>query len=286
MNEAKKLLALAVKREIERRIGDNAKVFIEVETKNNGVETIGVAIRKGSQKVVPVIWIDEQLEDVKNSFAGIGDVAEYVITASESDAVHNFPDTEKLLDKSFVLANIEYRLVNYDKNAQSFFEEKIPHKKVLDLAVTYRIALGENFSALVNEQIMRAAGIEFEELDKAAMKNTATKGFVLENVAELLDFPDHIPMYTLTNKSYMFGAVALLYTDQYKALANLFDADLYVIPSSVHEVLILPAIENPASIKQLIRNVNGSKVSEEDFLSNELYVYRKEKGALERVVTW
>ncbi|MBR6395409.1 MAG: hypothetical protein IKS09_00405, partial [Lachnospiraceae bacterium] len=59
----------------------------------------------------------------------------------------------------------------------------------------------------------------------------------------------------------------------------------YLIPSSVHEILIVPENCNvlPCTVRDMIKEVNENCVDPEDFLSDTLYMYEKESGNIKIV---
>ena len=79
----------------------------------------------------------------------------------------------------------------------------------------------------------------------------------------------------LSNTTGIYGASCLLYGGILDSLCQRMDSDLLVLPSSIHEVLILPALSDIDCIglKKIIRQINREELSREDFLSDELYFY-------------
>ena len=82
-------------------------------------------------------------------------------------------------------------------------------------------------------------------------------------------------LYALTNEQGALGAAVMLYPDLMKQIAERIKTPFYIIPSSVHEVLILPKKEGMAlsAVKDIVRTVNRSTVEPEDFLSDNVYCY-------------
>lgn len=82
-------------------------------------------------------------------------------------------------------------------------------------------------------------------------------------------------LYALTNEQGAMGAAVMLYPDLMKQIAERIKTPFYIIPSSVHEVLILPKKEGMAlsEVKDIVRTVNRSTVEPEDFLSDNVYCY-------------
>lgn len=98
-----------------------------------------------------------------------------------------------------------------------------------------------------------------------------------------IDEKEQIPMYILTNFNGINGASAILYTDILKEFAMSQDSDFYILPSSIHEVILIPYSEDFSmeSLREMVRNVNETQVPEEEILSNQVYIYRRSTNTIE-----
>ena len=94
-----------------------------------------------------------------------------------------------------------------------------------------------------------------------------------------------IPMYVLSCIDARFGASALLYPRVIPTVADRLGDDIYIIPSSVHELLVLRAgdVEDPQGLIEIIREVNRTEVSPGEILSDSLYVYGRGGGGFTRM---
>ena len=102
------------------------------------------------------------------------------------------------------------------------------------------------------------------------------------------------PMYVLTNQSKLDGAGALARDGVLDKIGDLMDSNFYVLPSSIHEVLIVPDNGNMQTkeLENMVKEVNASQVAPEDLLSDKVQYYdrtaktlgrKQEKGLLERL---
>ena len=91
-----------------------------------------------------------------------------------------------------------------------------------------------------------------------------------------------MPMYVVSNKKNLFGASAILYSDYLEEWAEELECDLYVIPSSVHELLVMPAAHaySGEEITEMIREINRTQVAREEILSDHVYIYRRNEGRI------
>lgn len=99
---------------------------------------------------------------------------------------------------------------------------------------------------------------------------------------------DPVSSYVLTNQSGQYGATMILYPDILKTIREKLGDDFYVLPSSIHELLIKPKTAEEFSLKELermVREVNQEVVSEYNFLSDHIYEYRAQEDVLRRART-
>ena len=91
-------------------------------------------------------------------------------------------------------------------------------------------------------------------------------------------------MQVLTNQSKLFGAVSILYPDVLQNIAERLHRNLYVLPSSVHEVILLPEREGEKgteeSLAEIVKDVNSTVVDTEDILADSVYYYDRARKSL------
>lgn len=139
-------------------------------------------------------------------------------------------------------------------------------------------------------------GIDEEELFRVAEENTpricpATEKSMLELMKELMikvpeeEERESPEMYILSNEAKIWGAVAMLYPQRLEWIAEKLRANLYILPSSVHETLVVPARGNtePNELVAMVREVNTSVVLADEILSDNVYFYDKELKELKAV---
>ncbi len=85
----------------------------------------------------------------------------------------------------------------------------------------------------------------------------------------MLEISDSVPMYVLTNKQKVNGASCMLYPDLICQFSDRIGKNLFIIPSSVHELLLLPADhkDEASEIRCMIREINDTQVRVEEILS-------------------
>ncbi len=90
-------------------------------------------------------------------------------------------------------------------------------------------------------------------------------------------------IYVLSNTSGINGAAVLLYENLLKNFSDLRQTDFYILPSSIHEVLLIPCSSGffEEELKEMVCEVNRTQVPEEDILSNEVYIYHRDGNYFE-----
>ena len=89
-------------------------------------------------------------------------------------------------------------------------------------------------------------------------------------------------MYVLSNEIGVNGASVLLYSKKISELSDLYERNIYIIPSSIHEVILMPEYDGleAADLRSLVNDVNKSCVAKEDRLSDEVYIYDRDSGTI------
>lgn len=96
------------------------------------------------------------------------------------------------------------------------------------------------------------------------------------------DARSQIAMYVLTNKQRINGAVCMLYEDVIKEFSKKMGKDIYILPSSVHEVILVPADEfiNENELSDMVSEVNREELDKIDVLSEHVYYYNAKRDKI------
>ena len=101
-----------------------------------------------------------------------------------------------------------------------------------------------------------------------------------ELLEEPFDESEEDCMYVLTNPIRTFGAACILYEGVLEDIGNQLNENFYILPSSIHEVIIVPESKSPnrVELEEMIHEINETQVAVEEVLSDKAYYYsRKEK---------
>lgn len=281
---------------VKEKAGTGCDIGFRETRKNNGVALQGIAIREHGGTVSTVIYIDDLLDRIEKCSISVPDAAEEVVSIfNEDQNREELADSVKSLNKEMILEKAVYQLIGKERNADMLTD--VPHRDMLDLAAVYRVVVGETndgtASFLMTNSLCRTYGISKEELERAARRNTETGGFkavaLSAVVAEITGAPEGnldagFPlMYIYANAAGSNGAAVMLYWNCLDKLAHELKGDLYILPSSVHEVIAVPAAEigDPAGLKDIVREVNaGGTIEDDEILSDNVYLYSLKKGGL------
>lgn len=282
----------AVERKVKEEVKDSVSVCVYTAEKNNGTVRKGITLSREGINISPIIYLEEYFERFKR-----GSSLEYItaeILRLYQEVCFYKPWKEKNLeDYEEIKDRIVYRLINREANEKML--KDVPFVPYLDLAIVFYVLLevnrfGTATMAICNEHL-KIWKISEKELFRQAEKNTSvllrdefqTMSAVIEELTsqEILSEEEDV-MYVLSNQIRSYGASAILYQGRLEAIGMYLKSNYYVLPSSVHEVIVIP--ENEAmgiqSLSAIVQEINQTQVQEEEVLSNHAYYYDRKKKVL------
>ena len=283
----------------------DAEITLQEVEKNNGLKLTGITIPNGDQRIVPRVYLDSfYLEYVigKDVDSCVGDVVDMYIEAQDKAefikmGVPDIFDYEKMKEK------LQVRICDQEWN-----EERLTDKVVTehgDFAAYYAINLKENEEGVgsipVTISMMNEWGVSVEQIQADAMTADRKRGATLMDMNEIIksmifgEEPENLlnekmdmeamenPMFCLTNKAKMNGASLLLQEDIRKQIGECLGSDYFVIPSSIHEVLILPdnGIFQVPELNAMVQEVNETQVERQEQLSDKVQFCDKKTAVME-----
>ena len=288
-----KAFAETVQKALELYYGDGVRVVVNDVTKNNNVTLTGLTIIKNGCNMSPTIYLEPYYADYKSGTTMTEICREIMDIYEEHKVSCNF-DTTLVTDFNKVRSNVYFKIINAEKNRELL--KTIPHKMLLDLAVVFYIEVFQdkngNGTVMVKNQFLDMwDGIDTDTLYRLALSNTQKKyrGRVCNMVTAMSEILDEefanqffelmldgdAPMYVATNIQKWLGAGVVLYDNLLRTFAEHIGGDFYILPSSTHEVLFVPAYVgfDVEDLKQMVQEVNATEVSEQEFFSNNVYYY-------------
>lgn len=194
-------------------------------------------------------------------------------------------DWNKIINKEYILNNVRIKLFNKEFNEEIL--DKIIYFDYFDLiGACCVVDEKREASFLVTYNILDTYNITIKEIVVSANSNTESLKYDFMNIAEILGefglYGIDSPMTVVTNESKLFGAAAMLYPQLFVPIADKVKNDLYILPSSIHELIVIPCtLLEIDELKEMVREINKSSVSPQERLSDSVYIFDREK---ERIV--
>ena len=273
--------------------GEGGNITINHVIKNNGCEMDGLVIMEKGKDIAPTIYLDSFYELYTNG-ENIKNIIRQIEVIYEQNKNNVTFDVNILKHFDTIKDKIVYKVVNYRSNEKLL--EQVPHKRILDLAVVFYCLLdneyGRSATALIYNNNLKNWNVTIDDVYKAALKNTpdllhskiSSMAALFEKCGvnvdgEEVDLKDYVPsdMYVLTNESKLNGAACILYENVLYDFAQKLGADLYILPSSVHEVILLPKLSmfEKDELVNMVKEVNTEGVAAEEVLSDHVYEYNR-----------
>ena len=259
---------------------------LQTVSKNNTTR-VAIRVRKGENKISPIVYLepyyDRYCSCEMSMYDVCKDIANVIITNDDVDInVNDILNLDKVRD------HILCRIVGIKGN-EEYLSNK-PYTKVSDLAAMYYVDLGDSKTIPITNGILEGYKITKRRLHDIALKNLTGSGLTFESMRdillemgapeEILPEDNSINMYVLTNKNKVFGAAAILDKTTMEEISKQVGGDFIIIPSSIHEVIILPMDVDIDVLDGMIKDVNANEVKEEDRLSDHPYMYNSKTGKI------
>ena len=267
----------------------NDDSIVEKQNVQKGNITLtGICIGKGNMR--PVVYL-ENYEELFNEF-GYEKVAREMIDVCNNAESLNV-DTDEIASWNYAKRHLIICIAPKGTNVGSV---TIPY---LDLELYFRVKLGKEKDRMtsykVKEEMLDRWNVTKETLLQVALNRT---DYIISSMAETImeilsddEIPDDIidsivnevPQIIVTNREKLHGASAIYDKQIFKKIANKYESDLYIIPSSIHELIVLPVDSSiPLSgINEMIREVNETQVAPEERLSDHVYIFRRDTMEIE-----
>lgn len=293
------------KEEEEHKEQEQYEVLLHKVVKNNGIVLDAVALHSRNQRISPNIYLKPYYDSYQMG-KPLDLIMAEIVCQYQREKEEGEIDYVDILDFKAVKSKIVIRLVNYERNKEQL--KDCPHKKYLDLAITFRyVAYKDGIgiaSSLISNAEFDAWNIGLEELYRIALfntmqefpwhmdslatviyncfKNRMPEGLspeLLEEIKESENRKSGVSMYVLTNDTGIHGAACMLYDNVIRNFAKVQDANIFILPSSVHEVMLVPEDEEIEAqfLATLVEDANRSSVGLIDLLSDHIYYYDRER---------
>lgn len=259
----------AIEKKIKKEVTEEKRVSIHTNMKNNGVKKRGIMITEEGINISPTIYLEEYYKQFlcgRTQDAIVKDILELYEKIRFQDS---WKDGEKLKEYDRIKDKIVYRVIGRAANQELLRE--VPYKEYQDLAIVYYVALEVDeygiASMLVKNEHLKMWKIREEDLYYHACRNTQEifpcEFMQMKKILEeLLGFEEEEgpgeQMYILSNEMRNYGAAALLYPDRLRMAGEVIGENYYILPSSVHEVILVAESEAPEKeeLEALVKEMN------------------------------
>ena len=204
-------------------------------------------------------------------------------------------DVSALTDYEQMKDKLAMEVVSTDSNAELL--SRVPHKEIEDMSIVYRFVLESNedgrASILVTDQLLESMGVSPEQLHADALRTAPElKPVVIKGMSEVMaemmgmsaedlammgmpTDPADEQMYVATVPDKIHGAGVIAYQNFMDQAAERAGGDFFILPSSIHELLIVPDNGQMGlrDLEAMVREVNATQVAPEDKLTDNVYHY-------------
>lgn len=289
----------AVEDRMKEAVKDNIAVCIHTAEKNNGTIRKGITLTEKNINISPTIYLEEYYRQFQR-----GSSLEYIT----SDILRLYQEVrfqkswgeEKISVYSEIKDKLIYRLVNRETNKEML--KSVPYIAYLDLAIVFCVLLEVTRYGTATMPVRNGHldmwGITRKEVYEQAKENTvrllpdefSAMSAVIEEISRIpfnkreiegMKFVED-DMYVLSNQLRSNGAAAILYEGRLEAIGMYLKSNYYVLPSSIHEVIIVPERAAPGKeeLSAMVAEINQTQVEAEEVLSNRAYYYDRKEGEL------
>lgn len=278
----------------------DASIHIQTIIKNNGLKLDGLTISDSGSNISPTIFLNYYFEK-QAYFPDFNAICKDILLTYEHNKTSEYLDVSFFTDYNIVKDHLAYRLINYEKNKELL--STVPHVRYLDLAIVFYCLLSiskkGHATILIHKNHLKLWKISAAELYQLTCFTTPRiLPYDFRNMTSLfselfgetsLSKQDaanaktlFCPMYILTNIQKLFGACCMLYPHLLEHISDKLRSDLFILPSSIHELIILPAADRShfEELSDMVEEINRSELSPDEILSSRVYYYSRSEQAL------
>lgn len=275
--------------------GSDCEITLQEVTKNNGLKKTGLMAKKEGISTYPTVYVDDYYDPEMKELE-----IEYLAMKLSQMLLKHIPkediDVGDFLDFEIAQERIVYKLVNAELNKKELLD--IPHRRFHNLAVVYYYLMDSetslnnvnvgNATIMIKSSHLKLWNKTEEDIFKVAKENTprllpplveSLSNMILEMTDIEVDYENTI--FVATNDRKSFGAGTILYDGVLKELADRIGKNIYILPSSVHETILLKEDDEhmPSDVKELlsmVSTVNKNEVDPMEVLADSIYYYDRE----------
>ena len=261
---------------VKENLSSDIMVDVHRTVKNNGTTRTGLMFSQPGVNLSPTIYLEEfydqylQGESMDSLVQSIQEIYEKVRV--RKSFLYN-----SIFEYSKMKPCIVYKVIQKSSNEDLL--QQVPYESYMDLAIVYYALLETTefgtATLLIRNEHLKGWKVTKEEIHEVAKINTPC---LLPIEASMLTEY----MYIITNRKRSFGAAVMMYEDVWKQMAAIIGENFYVLPSSVHELILIPESYgmDRKHLQEMVREINRTEVDDEEILSDHVYYYNRKEERL------
>lgn len=274
---------------LDKELKPEGAILQEVEVPKNNTIREGISVCFEGQVIGSTIYPENFYQDFLRGVS-LEDIVFYLkdeLTSQNQITAENIRE----MSHDNAAHYLKTAIVSYKGNEE--WLKETPHERVADLAVYGKWDFGNGYSAKVTNQLLTHLKMTKEEMIKTAKGNMAMQsrlrtmagaivsqmvydGMPEEKAAELKEEIPDSPFLVLNVNGGTDGAALIADSSVMKKVSRDLGEDYYILPSSVHEALILPKSKcdmDVEELKRMVYDINRQEVATQDRLSDNVYEF-------------
>lgn len=309
-----------IKSNLTNYIGDKVSVHVKQITKNNGVVLHSIIVTEQEMNISPNIYVDDLYEAYEKGET-FRTIMDEVFEIYENSRVKNNIDMGFFMDYGIMQEKVLYKVISYEKNKELLLD--VPYIPVMDLALVFYCFVPQrelgNATILIYNNHLKMWDITKEQLYQAALKNTERimppKILSIEDMMKEIFSKELLAgeqksdktaydqqtaeqmlqsasecrmngkMFVFGNSIKLFGAAVMFYDKLLKKFADRLQKNIFILPSSIHEVIIVPDDEEQEAenLWKMVCEINATQVEAEEVLTDSVYYYSRKNSRIEKL---
>lgn len=279
---------------VKERLGASYQVdFIPIK-RNNGILADTICAGNKEERVRVNVDVEEFYQD----YLEHGDLEKSVSEITSFIKKRHIPkeqgeDMRQMISNWDVVKRyVHPALLSKSKNQELL--QNMSSRPFLDLAIVYMIHMPQEEMhgvIKINRGMIKFWGISEEELHRTAMENQKGEGYEIKSLGNIIndmgialeeeesDDLGLCPMYVLSNQENFYGAAGVLYDSLLAEFAERIQRNLYLLPASLHEFIIVPEDDKiiAEELNEMVKEINESVVGTQEVLEDHVYYFDREE---------
>lgn len=278
---------------INDMLPDDSSVFSHSILKNNNVVLKGIIMEREGVNASPTIYMESYYTSYLNG-TDIDEIASNIMDIFSRVSLNEKLDMDFFFDYDKVKDSLACKIISLSGNKELL--QDVPYEKFLDLAIVpyckaKHLPFGDGTILIHNSHIDMWNKTKDEVICEAIENTRKIMKFKITPIMDILKksgiiFPDDydaepdVPMFVVSNEEGVFGSIFMALGETVTEISRKLGGDFYLLPSSVHESILLPAVakNDLDALSAMVREVNDTSMDAQDVLSDRAYYYNSSKG--------